>query len=276
MTARPQPAASTPWKRWVGLLIFVVVLVTAFVNLGEWQLRRLDERKGTNATVVAHEAAPLVPYERVFTREITDADQWQKVTVTGVYDASHQLIVRYRSNAGATGWQVVAPLRAADGRIVLVDRGFKERQAGKDFPTAEAPPPAGEVTIVGYVRRNEQGDANATTPNNGSLRLINSDAIGRALGVDLVNGYIDAITSTPADTGGYTAIETPPLDEGPHLSYALQWFTFSIIAIGGLFVFVRNDIRDRKKAAARAAARAASTTESSHDETEKIDGPRAG
>jgi len=263
----------TPWKRWLALLLFVTVLVTAFVNLGEWQLRRLDERRDKNATVVAHESGPVLPYEQVFTREIGDADQWQRVRVSGTFDPSRQLVVRYRSNDGQTGWEAVAPLTASDGRVVLVDRGFKQRQPGTDFPAAESAPPAGRVTITGYVRRNEQGADNATTPSEGSVRLINSDAIGRALGVSLVNGYIAAVTTEPADPGGFTPLALPPLDEGPHLSYALQWFTFSLIALVGLVVLIRNDLRDRRKAAAKAAARAAAGAASAREE--QAPGPAA-
>lgn len=259
------PRAAVPWQRWLALLALVVVVVAAFVNLGRWQLDRLDQRRDSNATVTAHEQAAVRPYEQVFTRPITDADAWQRVTVTGTYDASRQLVVRYRSNPGPTGWEtgweVVTPLRASDGRVVLVDRGFKQRQAGTDFPANESAPPAGEVTVVGYVQRSERGDDKATVPVAGSVRLINSAAIGSAQGVDLVDGYITALETTPADPGGFRPIAPPALDEGPHLSYALQWFTFSLIAVVGLFVFIRNDIKDRRRAEERKAARAAAAAE---------------
>jgi len=249
-------ASGVPWKRWLALLALVVVLTVAFVNLAQWQFRRLDERRGTNATVVAHEDAPVLPYEKVFDHPVVDADAWQRVTVTGTFDAAHQLIVRYRNNGDSAGYEVVVPLRATDGRVVLIDRGFVTRPAGQDFPTSVAAPPTGQVTVVGHVRRNEQGPDIATTPVSGSLRLINSDAIGAASGLSLVNGYIGALEMSPAQQG-FTPIATPPLDEGPHLSYALQWFAFTAIAGVGLVVLIRNDLNDKKKARAREARQAA-------------------
>ena len=63
------------------------------------------------------------------------------------------------------------------------------------------PPPAGEVTLVGYVRRNEQGDEKATTPQQGSIRLINSDALATWVGTPLVNGYIGLLEVTPPRNG---------------------------------------------------------------------------
>lgn len=246
-----------PWRRWIALLLVVVCLVIAFVNLGQWQLRRLDQRRGDNAIVVAHEGSPVVGYEQVFDHPISDADEWQRVRATGTFDPAGQVIVRYRNVGGEAGYEVVVPLRADDGRSVLIDRGFVARPPGQDFPTAVPPPPAGTVTVIGYVRRNEQGPANALTPASGAVRLINSDAIGSTLGIPLVDGYISALEMSPPQQG-YTPIPTPSLDEGPHLSYALQWFSFSLIALGGLVVFIRNDIRDRRKAEARAARAATS------------------
>jgi cytochrome oxidase assembly protein ShyY1 len=34
-------------------------------------------------------------------------------------------------------------------------------------------------------------------------------------------------------------VPPPPLDEGPHKSYAIQWFSFAIIAVVGMFFFLR-------------------------------------
>lgn len=244
------------WVRWALLVVVVAALAVTFVNLGQWQLDRLEQRRDRNATVVAHENAPVLPYEEVFTRVITDADQWQRVRVTGTFDAAHQLQVRYRSSGGETGWELVTPLRASDGRTVLVDRGFVRRPASEDFPTVLPEPPAGAVTVVGYVRRNEQGKDTATSVNQGTVRLVNSDAISAWLGEPLVNGYISLIEVTPPQSGELQPIAPPPLDEGPHFSYALQWFAFTVIAGVGLLVLIRNDLRDKKKDAARAARRA--------------------
>lgn len=245
------------WLRWALLALFVLALVVTFINLGQWQLNRLDERRDANATVVAHESAPVRPYAEVMNKVIADDDQWHRVTVTGTFDADHQLIARYRSFEGNTGWEVVTPLLADDGRTVLIDRGFATRAPGTDFPSVAPPPPAGTVTVTGYVRRNERGTATALTPAEGTVRLISSEAIGAWLGKPLVDGYIGLISVEPAQADGLSALHPPKLTEGPHLSYAMQWFTFTIIAGIGLVVLIRNDIRDRKKAEARAARLAA-------------------
>jgi len=235
------------WLRWLGLLVFVVVLGGIFLRLGEWQLHRLEQRKESNAVVVAHENNPVVPLSQRGYAVVQDGDQWQRVSVTGTFDPSHQLEVRYRSNDGATGTEVVAPLRTEDGKIILIDRGFIVRGAGEAPPETLPSPPSGTVAIVGHLRRSENGQTEAITPALGAVRLINAPAIGAWMGTDLVDGYIGLLEVTPAQDGPFVPVVTPTLDEGPHFWYAVQWFMFTGIALTGLVVFIRGDIVARRK-----------------------------
>jgi cytochrome oxidase assembly protein ShyY1 len=246
------------WLRWAGLVAFAAVLGVVFINLGEWQLDRLEQRRARNAATVTNEQRPVRPVAEVFTKPITDADQWQRVEAVGTFLADQQFLVRYRSNGGEKGYEVVTPLRTTAG-VVLVDRGFVATGAGVRIPATPPPPPAGEVRVVGHVRRNEEGRRSAVTPVDGQLRLINSDAIGAALGYPVLNGYLGLIEVTPPQSGGLVPIELPEIDEGPHFWYAMQWFAFTGIAVAGIVVFVRADLRARREE--QAAARPASVGE---------------
>jgi cytochrome oxidase assembly protein ShyY1 len=234
------------WLRWALLIVFVAVLGGIFVNLGQWQLDRLEQRKARNSTTLANESRPVRPFAEVFTGPIRDADQWQRVEAKGTYDAGHQFVLRYRRNGGAEGYEVVTPLRTAAG-TVLVDRGFVALGRGSRIPASAPAPPSGEVTILGHVRRNEQGRRAAITPVAGQMRLINSDAIAPTLGYPILNGYIGLITSTPEQAGDFEPVRLPEISEGPHFWYAVQWFLFTGIAVAGIVVFIRGDVRDRRK-----------------------------
>jgi len=227
------------------LILFVAILGVVFVNLGAWQLDRLAQRKARNATTVANENAPVRPYADVFNRPILDADQWQRVEARGTFDPDHQFLLRYRSSGDAEGYEVVTPLRTATGNV-LVDRGLIQVQ-GTAIPDAAPPPPAGEVTLTGHVRRNEEGRRAAVTPVNGQMRLINSDAIAPTLPYPIANGYIGLLTITPAQDGGFQPIALPEISDGPHFWYAVQWFMFTGIGIAGIIVFIRGDLRERRE-----------------------------
>jgi cytochrome oxidase assembly protein ShyY1 len=239
--------------RWALLVVFVVALAVVFVNLGEWQLRRLGERETRNATTISNERAPVKPYEQVFTRPIVDADQWQRVTATGTFDPGHQFVVRNRNNGEDRGYVVVTPLRTTRGSV-LVDRGFIQVAPGTGIPAVGPAPPSGPVTVLGYVRRNEQGRQGAVSPVNGSVRLINSDALAPAIGYPVANGFISALEVSPAQAGGFVPVALPELSSGPHFWYAMQWFMFAGIGVLGIVVFIRSDLRDRRTARDKAAA----------------------
>lgn len=232
------------WVRWGVLVLFVAVLAVTFVQLGEWQLHRLEQRRMRNATVVANQDKPVVDWRQVFDGPIEESEQWQRVTVTGTWLAEHQIEVRYRTVDGDPGSEWVVPLRTADGRTVLVDRGFTERVNGQVVPAAA--PPSGQVTVEGFVRRNERGKDTATIPVEGSVRLINSPAIATSIGIPLADGYIQQISSDPPSPG-LVPVGTPELDEGPHFSYAIQWFLFTAVAVVGAVLLVRADLRERRK-----------------------------
>ncbi len=240
--------------RWVALVVLIAALATLFVQLGEWQLRRLDERRESNARVLEHSHEQPAPYEQHMNRVMTDDDEWHVVTVTGEY-TGETFQVRYRNQDGP-GTEVISPMRATDGRTVLIDRGFIPRPNGQPDPEPPAPP-QGQVTVTGYVQRNERGKDEAVVPHEYKVRLINSDKIGESLGAELVNGYVAAFESSPADDASLQPIALPSLDEGPHQGYAWQWFSFAVIAGVGVIVLIRADIRDYRKAQRKKAQRAA-------------------
>jgi cytochrome oxidase assembly protein ShyY1 len=236
------------WVRWTLLVLFVAVLGTVFVNLGEWQLHRLAARQQRNADTVANERNPVVGYEQVFDHPILERDQWQRVEARGVFDAEHQFVLRYRNNGDAGGFEVVTPLRTTSG-TVLVDRGFVSLDRGEPIPaTADVPaPPAGEVTVVGHVRRDETGRRSAMTPVNGQMRLLNSGSVAATLPYPVANGYIGLLTVDPPQTGDLETVQLPEISDGPHFWYAVQWFMFTALALAGVFVFIRGDLRARRQ-----------------------------
>ena len=244
------PAGRRPWLRWLALAVFVVTLTIAFINLGRWQLDRLDQRRERNSSVVAHENSPVAEFVAVFTRTIVEADQWQRVAVRGTFDPDHQFMVRYRSLGPASGYEVITPLRTTTGAWVLVDRGFGTKRNDEDYPTSVPAPPAGEVAITGYVRRDEQGSTQAVTPvqPGNSIRLVNSAALAGSLPYPVVNGFISVIELTPAQAGGLAPITPPQLSEGNHFTYAIQWFIFAGMAGLGLVLLIRSDVRAMKEA----------------------------
>lgn len=241
--------------RWVAMTLLVVALCLTMVRLGQWQLHRLHGRRAANQIIRTNRSQPPVEWSRIMGAHPVPADQqWRRVTVTGTFDTTQQLQIRYRSNGGDDGSEIVTPIITADGHRVLVDRGFLKRSSSTGDDQRIPPAPSGTVTVVGNVKGNETGKDSATVPVDGKARLINSDVIGRIQGVTYVNGYVLAQSMHPAQQG-LVPVMLPDLDEGPHLSYAIQWFCFTAIAVVGLGILIRNDIKDRRSGRERRRSR---------------------
>lgn len=236
------------YLRWLGLLVFVVVLSIAFVNLGQWQLRRLHDRREANAVILANEHRDPIPFARIEGKPVGEADEWQRVEVSGEFDAEQQFQVRYRSNNDVPGIEVVTPLRTDDGRYVLVDRGFFARGRGEPIPDRPPAPPSGRVTLIGHLRASENGRDNAITPVDGQVRLINVPALAATLPYEVNDGYLGVVEIDAPQAGDPVPVALPELSDGPHFWYAVQWFMFTAIAAAGLIVFIRGDLRERRRA----------------------------
>lgn len=235
--------------RWISLIIFAIVMATLFIQLGQWQLRRLDERRANNTLVEQAENAEIGAWQDFLGDQPPAAtDEWRRVRITGTY-LDQQYVVRFRQNDDVRGYEVVTPLRTTDGQIILIDRGFGEVEPGGQMPTTAPPAPTGEVTLVGRVRIDERGGA-GEIPQDGQIRAVNSAAISQDLGLALVSGWVQVDEVPPGSE--LVPPPLPTLDEGPHFSYAVQWFSFTLIGVVGVFAFFRADLRDRRRQQARA------------------------
>lgn len=229
------------------MLFFVVVIALAAMawRLGEWQFHRLEERQQRNAIIERNEKDAPVPVTEVMSigSSPTAEDEWKRVTATGTYAVEDTVVVRYRTREGAAGVDVVVPLELADGSSLLVDRGwFATLNRGATPDDVPAPPP-GEVTIQGWVRLNASGDSTAVT--NQSTRSISSDRIGSALERQVLTGFVDLSSESPAPEVELLAVELPDLDNGPHFFYGLQWWFFGVLALVGFGYLAYDEARGR-------------------------------
>jgi cytochrome oxidase assembly protein ShyY1 len=220
-------------RRWALFALAIGVVAVATWWLGEWQFSRLEDRKDRNAVVRANEDKPPTPVADVLapSRSVAEDDEWRQVTATGTYATDDAVIVRYRSRDGASGVDVVVPLVTADGTALLVDRGFLPTDSpdidGSDVPA----PPAGEVTLTGWVRSDGTGDS--TEVHDQATRAISSERIGEALDREVYGGFVELRSEDPEPAEQLEPVELPELDNGPHFFYGLQWWFFGLLAICG-------------------------------------------
>ena len=239
-------------RAWLGPLLaaLIVAASAAMIGLGVWQLNRLQQRRATTAEVRARlDQAPVV-----LTSQTVDQPEYQPVQATGIYDFAQEIVLRNRAYQEQPGVHVLTPLRLAGGQTaVLVDRGWIPYLQAEPASRAEFQRPAGQVTLAGVVRRSQTRSLFILpadpTPSPDHPRL---DAwfwpdvaqIQRQAPYPLLPFYIElAPAADPAalPINGYEI----DLSDGPHLSYALQWFGFTIILLVGSAALWRQRRRQR-------------------------------
>jgi surfeit locus 1 family protein len=239
--------------RWLLFHVVCLAAVVLMANLGFWQLRRLDERQAFNAVVRARIDQPAQPLTDVLTAGQVEELEWRSVVASGEYVADEQFVVVNRSQGGQAGDIAVAPLLLGDGRVLLVERGFVPLGA------TASPPPSGTLQVVGRIRPSEERRrGQLSDPSTGDLteaQRLDIDRLARQLPGEPLPFYVELVSSTPPERGPFPApLEPPELIEGPHLSYAGQWFIFSAAVVVGWVLAVRHSVRARRASAAKAAS----------------------
>ena len=237
--------------RWLVGHVVVLALVVALASLGLWQLRRLDERRDANA-VVRQRSATVAPLDQVVPSPadaaLPDTAAFRRITVRGTYDPARETLLRFRTRDGLPGYEVLTPLVVRDNTAVLIDRGWVPLSVGDEPTGAAYAPEAGEVTVTGLLLDGEGGSR--FRPEQRGERLVVSavyvPGLEERLDYDLYPGFVQL--QEPDDPGRFPApLAEPDLGSGPHLTYALQWFSFTAIAAVGWALLIRSSARRRRR-----------------------------
>lgn len=216
-------------------LLFGVIAVAAAatcVRLGVWQLDRLAERRAHNAAVRAARARPPLELAGALPPIPADSARDRRLTARGRYDFDHERLGRARSYEGVPGVSLITPLRLADGSAVLVDRGWvPSPDAARVGPLAYrgGESVAVEVEGLGVVAPRGRGDVDPRT-------------LADSLPYPLLPFVLQVL---PPDRPSARPPElprrwpAPRLGDGPHLSYAIQWFSFAVIIVAGSIALYR-------------------------------------
>ena len=149
-----------PW--WVLSHVLVLALLVVMINLGLWQVRRLEERRDLNALQAERTAAASSELWRPWTprwpaRVIPTPVplEYRTVEATGRYLAGDEVAVRNRTLGGSPGVWLLTPLELADGTALIVNRGWVPQSSSDPATRPAAPVAGGEVVVRGVIRLSE-------------------------------------------------------------------------------------------------------------------------
>lgn len=234
-----------PW--WVVSHVLVLGLVVVMLNLGFWQLRRLEERRDLNALQAERTAAVVVAADALAADAAAggvEAVEYRVVELTGRYRAADEVAVRNRTLGGLPGVWLLTPLAPAEGPALVVNRGWVPQSSSDPAARPPSSAPDGEVTVRGHARLSEQrtGLGVADPPDGRLASLARPDIERYAAQLDYpVQPYYLQLTSQDPPPGDYPVmVALPAPGDGPHLGYAAQWFIFTAIAVVGYPLVLRH------------------------------------
>jgi surfeit locus 1 family protein len=229
-------------------MVFFVGCVLAagiFGRLGIWQVSRLQERRAVNARTLAARALPPLMLDEPGETIGLDLARLnnRRVRVTGRYDHAAEVVIRDQSEGGVPGVRIVTPLRPLrDDTAILVQRGYVTSGDARRVDLSPLREEGVKVVTGLLFAQPDTGVQGDPLEQDGQLtwRRIDLAALRTRLPYP-IHSYV--ILQLPDSTLPKLPRrdEAPALDDGPHLSYAVQWFGFAVTAlvVGGIIGFRR-------------------------------------
>lgn len=234
---------------------FVLAMCGVCVRLGFWQLDRLEQRRARNHALETAQRMPVLDYDSATAAAIEREPGLfvnRRLRATGSYDASGEVVLRGRANEGSPGVHLVTPLVAAGvPQALLVNRGWAPSPDAATVDARRFAEP-GARTVIGVLqeipRGTNRGGEPARSGSATTYRRLDLDVLRRIEPRPIVRLYLQQLpdsASPPARPP--VRVPLPEMGNGPHLSYAVQWFSFAAIGVIGLIVVF---LRRRKEAPA--------------------------
>lgn len=268
-------------RRWAGYLVLAMLFAAACAGLGLWQVARREEALAEIARVEKNFDAAPVPIEDALPRltSFRESQKWMPVELTGTYLAADQLLVRNRPLNANPGFEVLTPLQLTDGSIFVVDRGWVPTGENQDAPDSVPAAPTGQVRVVARLKAGEPSLPGRSASGNQIATIHLQDIASRLHTPTYTGAYGLMASEDPAPATRPVAVARPIEDEGPHLSYAFQWFVFGVMSFFGLGWAIRQEFRsvnaddpeEQERAAERAKRRAARPRDDAEVEDELLD-----
>ncbi|QJR34115.1 SURF1 family protein [Gemmatimonas groenlandica] len=240
-------------RRSTKTLVFGVLTVLAAavcIRLGIWQLDRLAHRRAQNAIVLARGTMPVVSVSTLQRVDTTES-HWRRVHLRGVADYAGEVVHATRSQAGSPGVHLLTPVRPVDGAwgdtAVLVLRGFVYSPDGRTFDREKARESDTldlDALVISFPAH-KPGMVQMQTATR-AVRLLDRDTIAALTGHPLAPFLLLALGDTAMyDIAKAARVPPPSPSEGPHQSYAVQWFGFALVFLVGFVAFTWGPARGR-------------------------------
>jgi len=237
---------SKAWLRWLSWFLFASLFAAACVGLANWQFDRREQAVSKIQRMVDNYDKSAISVEPLYALTLDEVTQfeWTPVELNGKYLTDKELLVRNRPIAGQPGFIQLVPFELTSGEVLIIERGWIP--ANSELAPAISMTPSNEhKEIIARVLLSE------LTPNrdspDGFVTSIHLESLETTLGESLEQQfYLRLMAESPGEARAPQPLSKPNLDEGNHLSYAVQWILFALMGFFALFWAIRQEQEYRR------------------------------
>ena len=213
-----------------------VLLVALGIALGNWQMRRADEKLAVAARMAERSAAAPIAFGGGGGHGHATGIEYRRVQVTGEWVTDWPLFLDNRPQDGRAGFYLAMPFKiAGSGAHVLVLRGWLPRDPREYTRLPSFATPGGTVTIEGIATASAGNVMQLGTP--GALKpgaIVQNLTVGevaRATGLRLQPFFVQQ--TGPGTPGDPLVRDWPAPASGvdKHHGYAFQWYALAAMAV---------------------------------------------
>ena len=172
--------------------------------------------------------------------KLDKTQSYTPATARGTFDEDRQVYLINRSRDGVPGVEVINSFTLETDPVsyVAVNRGYLPRKVFNEGESEIWKPSSKVLEIEGFIMipfldGKLQGD---------EINRIDIDLLSDEWGVSLLPIYLQQNQQTSNDWP--VQMKPPELTEGSHLSYAVQWFIFTLIGLVGYPLVLRRVAAD--------------------------------
>lgn len=204
-------------RRMIVPLVFGLAGVAVLIALGNWQMQRLAWKTGIIESIETRMAADPVP---VPAAPDPETDRYLRVAATGTV-LPGEVHVYTSAPPRGVGYRVIVPFELADGRSVLLDRGF----VGID--EKDAPRHLGPLRVEGALDWPRETDGVTPEPDRARNIWVARDValMAEALGTAPVLIVAEASDDPGQPLPLPVSVDIP----NNHLGYAIQWYGLAAV-----------------------------------------------
>lgn len=235
------------WKRWLLWALLVTIFSVACFFLSQWQFSRRAEAVAKIQSVEKnYDLAPVALDDLAGLGSFNVANEWRPVSLSGKFLADKAVLVRNRPYNGSPGFLQLVPFELTSGKIIAIETGWLPTGDDNHAPKAIPLPSSVNQEIVARLRPAEPS-LNRDAPAK-QIATINVEALVEKenLTGQVYTSFYARLANSYSETEFPKVLPKPDLNEGNHLSYALQWILFALMAFAALGWAIRQEALIRR------------------------------